>query len=70
MMIMLLGCFSISFTYAFELKSSVMKVQVYEKNDYTHKYTNTAYGSALYVGKNRVLTNAHVILDEKNKVVA
>lgn len=47
-----------------------MKVQVYTKNDFTKKYTNTAYGSALYVGKNRVLTNAHVILDEKNKVVA
>ncbi len=44
-------------------------MQVYTKNDFTKKYTNTAYGSALYVGKNRVLTNAHVILDEKNKVV-
>lgn len=69
MLIFVISSLVICPSYSFTVASSVMKVQVYEKNDLTNTYQEYAYGSAIYMGNNRILTNAHVILNDKNQVV-
>lgn len=40
-----------------------MKLQTYTYNEQSQSYVLAYYGSAVVIAKNRILTNAHVILD-------
>lgn len=41
----------------------VLKIKTYTRNDISGHYSFTHYGSAVLIEKNRIITNAHVILD-------
>lgn len=45
------------------LSKSVLKLKTYTRDVVSGNYTFSHYGSAVFIGKNRILTNAHVILD-------
>lgn len=49
------------------LSSSILKIKNYSYNSLTNSYVVESYGSAVYIGKNQILTNAHVILDGDGK---
>lgn len=44
------------------LLSQVIKLKTYTYNRQTQSYIATQYGSAVIIAKNRIITNAHVIL--------
>lgn len=43
----------------------VLKIRVYTYNPQSESYIVSQYGSAILIDKNRVITNAHVVVDEK-----
>jgi hypothetical protein len=43
--------------------STVFKIKTYDRNSVDGNYYFSHYGSAILIDKNRILTNAHVILD-------
>jgi S1-C subfamily serine protease len=48
--------------------SAVFKIQAYSYNSLTAMYELEQYGSAVLVAKDVLLTNAHVITDDENKL--
>lgn len=49
------------------LINSTLKLKTYEQNDVTKEFLFSHYGSAVFIGKNLILTNSHVIQDADNK---
>lgn len=43
---------------------TVMKLKVYEKNSISGDFSYLQWGSAVLIDKNRIITNAHVVLDD------
>ena len=49
-----------------DLLSQVVKIKTYAYNAQTQSYITKQYGSAVVIAKNRIITNAHVILEGEN----
>lgn len=47
-----------------QIVSSIMKIKTYTYNPFTDTYTLLGYGSAVYIGDGKLVTNAHVVIDE------
>ena len=47
----------------------IAKLKTYQYNNITDNFSTTSYGSAVYIGQGRIITNAHVILDKDDKLI-
>ncbi len=61
--------FFINNTFAIENYKKVYKIQTYEFNSLENTFDFKWYWSAVLVWENKIITNAHVVLDENNKVL-
>lgn len=51
-----------------EMWKSVFQVVTYTEDAVSGNFSRTWLGSAVLIGKNRIITNAHVVLDDKEKL--
>lgn len=68
LLLLCIGFFLSSYNSLFALDdgyliNSTLKLKTYKQNEVTKEFVFTHYGSAVYLGNNRIVTNAHVILD-------
>lgn len=66
--VLLIGI-SFSFANWIDFDSSILKVNVYRYMEWTKFTRLEQYGSAIYIGNWKIITNSHVILDSKTKEV-
>lgn len=52
-----------------DIVKNIFKVKSYNIDDINNKYNYSQYGSSVYIWNNKLITNAHVILDEDKKLV-
>lgn len=59
------GSSSTTITPEKQLLNQVVKINTYQYNEQSQSYEVLQYGSAVIIAKNRIITNAHVILESE-----